>query len=358
MSDPGAPRVTMKMIADRLRVSVSTVSLALREHPGISEETRARVRGAAKDMGFTHNPVVAQLMSELRRSRLRGGARTIALLNAHPRADAFADPAALASIAEGCRRRAAFQGYGCDSFWLHDPKLGPRSLGRILITRGIRGAIVIGLRDQAEVLRRHRALWDRCAAVVVGPRPREVGLSNCGVDGFALVREAVARALELGYRRPALVVEAAEEGFWEGRLGAGMWSARRVLPEADRLEDFSGPLEAPADARAFHEWRLRARPDVLLALHVTTLARRLTEASVDVPREIGLIALDRANGAAEFAGMDPRGDLLGEVAVDLLAGLLATNETGLPATPRSISIGATWSPGPTVRDSRERVASG
>lgn len=42
----------MRMIADRANVSPTTVSLALRSHPSISEETQKRVKTIAKDLGY------------------------------------------------------------------------------------------------------------------------------------------------------------------------------------------------------------------------------------------------------------------------------------------------------------------
>src|SRR5262245_5628506 len=48
--------VRLKDIAERLGISVSTVSLALREAPQIAEETRVRVREAAAHLGYIHRP--------------------------------------------------------------------------------------------------------------------------------------------------------------------------------------------------------------------------------------------------------------------------------------------------------------
>lgn len=47
--------VTIKDIANKLRLSYSTVSRALADHPKISDETRARVRDLATSMGYVPN---------------------------------------------------------------------------------------------------------------------------------------------------------------------------------------------------------------------------------------------------------------------------------------------------------------
>ena len=43
---------TQKEIAERIGVSVATVSRALNDQPGVSSEMRARILGAASDMGY------------------------------------------------------------------------------------------------------------------------------------------------------------------------------------------------------------------------------------------------------------------------------------------------------------------
>lgn len=53
----------MRDVADHLGVSVSTVSLALRDDPRISDNTRRQVRAAAAEVGYTTNLVGALLRS-------------------------------------------------------------------------------------------------------------------------------------------------------------------------------------------------------------------------------------------------------------------------------------------------------
>lgn len=47
---PGNRRVTLADIAKRAEVHVTTVSLALRNHPRLPEKTRSRIQKLAKEM--------------------------------------------------------------------------------------------------------------------------------------------------------------------------------------------------------------------------------------------------------------------------------------------------------------------
>lgn len=57
MARPPSPRVNLASIAERLGVSISTVSRALRGQDGIHQETRSRIVGLAHQMGYSLRPV-------------------------------------------------------------------------------------------------------------------------------------------------------------------------------------------------------------------------------------------------------------------------------------------------------------
>lgn len=54
-------RVTIKDIAEKLGLATSTVSLALKDHPGISQKTREKVKKMAKKMGYVPDPMAKAL---------------------------------------------------------------------------------------------------------------------------------------------------------------------------------------------------------------------------------------------------------------------------------------------------------
>lgn len=338
----------MSTIAERAGVSKNTVSLALRHDPQIPAATRARIERIAHELGYARNPVVAQLMTELRKAHPAGYRRTIALLNANQDAQAFARHPTIPAYVEGCRRRAAQLGYALDEFWLHSPDLYGERLNRVLRARGIRGVIVVGLMKENRLPPRFSVTWQNHAVVVTGVRTREPTLSFACVDHHALVREAMERARLLGYRRPGLVLERAIDRLVEGRFGSGFWTAQQAMPEAERVPPFLDVEAARAEPGRFLAWFRKHRPDVILTLH--TVAREwLEQAGLRAPRDVGLVQLERRRGCEDWAGMDQHNDLTGEAAVDMLLSALHNEEPGLPVAPRATLIGASWTDGATVR---------
>ncbi len=338
----------MAMLARELGVSKNTVSLALRPDPQIPAATRERVQAAAKRLGYALHPVVSHLMAQLRQSHTGTPHHTLALLNANRDRDALRSHPTLPPYVEGVKRRAAQQGYGVDTFWLHDPQLdGPR-LNRILRARGIRGLVVVGMMDENRLPERFAATWQRHACVVTGVRTHEPTLSFCCVDHHALVLQAVERVLALGYRRPGLVIDGQIDRLVEGRFSAGMWVGQQALPEAQRVEPFYDVEAARADSELFYRWLDREKPDVVFTLY--NVVRRWAEArGLRVPRELGLVQLERRSDPLDWAGMDQHNDRTGEAAVDMVISLLHRQELGVPEYPRATLVGASWVDGATVR---------
>lgn len=342
------PRVTLTTIARETGVSKNTVSLALRHDPQIPPATRERILRVAQRLGYVRNPVVAELMSELRRRGRGDYRRTLALVNANADRQAFARHPTLPTYVAGCRRRAAFHGYRLDEFWLHDPELYGERLHRILHARGIRGIVLVGLMHDNHLPARFASLWPRHPCVATGARTRSPTLSYCCVDHHALVLEAVEQALKLGYRRPALVVDAVIDRLVDGRFGAGMWAGQTSLPPEDRSEAFTRVEEARTDPSLFRDWFEKNRPDVILTLY-TRVRTWLEAMGRRVPRDVGLIQLELRPDTPDWAGMDQHNDLTGEAAVDMLVELVHRQETGVPDFPRATLMGPSWVPGATVR---------
>lgn len=341
-------RVTMSTIAAKAGVSKNTVSLALRHDPQIPAATRSRIEKIARELGYAKNPVVSQLMAELRKAHPAGYRRTFALLNANADQQAFTRHPTVPDYVAGCRRRAGQLGYKLDEFWLHDPELYGERLNRILRTRGIRGVIVAGLMRENRLPTRFSVTWQHHAVVVTGVRTHEPTLSFACVDHHELVLEAMARARRLGYRRPALVLERAIDDLVDGRFGAGFWVGQRTLPEADRVPAFLDVELARDEPGRFHDWFREHRPDVVLTLH--TVAREwLSAMGVQSPRDVGLVQLERRRGCSDWSGMEQHNDLTGEAAVDMVVSLLHNSETqGLPDSPRATLINASWADGSTT----------
>lgn len=337
----------MATIAKQAGVSKNTVSLALRGDPQIPLTTRERIADIARELGYQRNPVMAQLMVELRKTRPAGYRRTLAVLNANHDPDALRNHPTLPPYLEGIKQRATFHGYQLNEFWLHDPELYGERLNRILKARGIRGILIVGLMKENRLPDRFAATWATQACVVTGVRTRGPTLSFACSDHHALVLEAMEQAQRLGYQRPALVVDEHIDQLVEGRFSASMWTAQKALPARRRLPGFYHVEAARTEPAAFHAWREQHRPDVILTLY-SCVRDWLEQSGLSIPADIGLIQLERRTSHPEWAGLDQHNNQTGEAAVDMLISMLNHQEFGIPRHPRATLIGPTWVDGETT----------
>jgi DNA-binding LacI/PurR family transcriptional regulator len=341
-------KVTMQDIARRAGVSKNTVSLALRNSPQLRGETRRRIQKIARELGYQKNPTVAHLMAQLRANRTPGFKACLALLNANVDSVAFTKHPTVPTYVSGCRRRASQLGYSLDEFWLHDETLDGEKLNKILRSRGILGAIVVGLMKENRLPERFRSTWEQFPTVVTGVRTRNPALSFVCADQYALAVQAMEKALELGYQRPTLVLDYVIDRLVDGRFSAGVLIAQQNIPAVNRLKPFYFVAESKENPALFRRWLEKEKPDVILTLY-NVVKYWLEACDLRIPQDIGLIQLEWRKNGPEWAGMDQHNDIVGEAATEMVVSMVQNNEYGIPAFPRATLVETTWVDGKTVR---------
>ena len=329
-------------------MSKNTVSLALRNDPQISEATRTRIQGIAREMGYQLNPIVSNLMAQLRSSRQSPTTATLALINANENEHAFEEHPTIPRYVSGCRKRSQHLGYSMDTFWLNDPDLDASRLHRILVSRGIRGAVIVGLMNSNRLPESYNLIWNSFPCIVTGVRTRSPALSFASTDHHIIALRAFENARALGYKRPGLVLDQTIDDLVEGRFTAGYRIGQSALPDDQRLNPFYEVSAVAHDRAPFQAWYQREKPDVIFTLY-NGVRTWLEEMGLAIPRDIGLIQLEWRHDRPEWAGMDQHNDLSGEAAVDMVISMIHGNENGVPPFPRATLISGSWVEGKTVR---------
>ena len=69
---------------------------------------------------------------------------------------------------------------------------------------------------------------------------------------------------------------------------------------------------------------------------------------VRVPRDVGVVTLERREREAGLSGMEQNFERIGAAAVNSIIGMLHRGERGLPAVPEKILVDASWIEGDTL----------
>lgn len=337
---PGVSRVSIGDVAERARVSVGTVSNVLNRPEKVAETTRARVQEAIDHLGFVRNDAARQLKA--------GTSRWIGFVLHDVRNPFFAD------VARAAEQQAGK--HGLSVLLANSDDQPEREIVHINLfeQQRVRGLLVAPIGDvfsQLERLR-HRGL----AAVLVDRVAEGEPFSSVSVDDVAGGHLAASHLIEQGCRRIAFV---------GGPLG--------IRQVADRLQ---GALQATSEhedvllevllaegltvqhgrkaGTAIAQRPRASRPDGVFcandllavgALQAFTMLDRL-----NVPGDLALVGYDDISFASAtvvpLTSIRQPSILMGETAVDLLIGQIAT-----PASPPRQVV---FSPTLVVRESSVR----
>ena len=337
----------MADVARLAGVSKNTVSLSLKDSPLISEKTKKKILKVAASIGYEKNMIFSRFMSEIKMSGLKRYRETIALINANESHDAFKKHPTIPKYVEGIKRAAEREGFAINEFWLYDPDLSGRSLTRVLKTRGIRGGIVTGLMDNNRLPAKFKEVWSTFKFVITGVRTYEPTLNFSIADHYLIAYQAVQRALEYGYERPALVLDKKIDELIEGRFTGGFLRAQLNMPRENRIEPFFAVKEAREDISIFFDWYKRNRPNAIICLY-NSVKKWVDELGIKVPQELALIQLERRDSESEWAGLNQRNDLVGESAVERLSQLLYSPSVSHSGVPTATLVSPEWIDSATI----------
>lgn len=193
---PSNDRVTMAEIAEQSGVSLSTVSLVLRDKPGVGDETRQRVLDVAKELGY----ILKSPMSPYGPSLTNIGLILKAEPGRIPQSNQFYSHV-LAGIEESCRKRQINLLYAAMTV---DEDSHPLELPRILTEDDVAdGLLLVGAflnETLAQVVQRRST-----PVVLVDAYALADAYDSVVSDNFAGAYQAASYLIERGHRHIGLV---------------------------------------------------------------------------------------------------------------------------------------------------------
>lgn len=336
--------VSLREIAKEMGVSVATVSLALRNHPRISEPMRERVQQVAHEMGYKPNPMVTSLMAQMRGGRSNEAGSVLGWINNHSSVAAFHRKESFNyGLLMGARQRAEQLGFRLEEFHLKAAGMTTRRLKQILHTQAIRGVIIPPL----PAAKGHLSLnWDEYAAVAIGYSMLRPDIHRVSPNHYYNVRLAFRELVHLGCRRIGLALFGIKNSHTntDDRLDQ-RWNAvtllhQQALPAKERVPSLKYSED---DEKKLLQWFKRHRIQAIVGntnLPVTILEAAGYKQGVDFI----FVQLDWAPEMkmSTLAAVDQRERQVGAAAVDLLTSQINRNETGIPEVPKLIEIPGAW----------------
>ena len=330
-----ASRPTVKDIAREARVSLSTVSYALRNSKRISQKTRDRIQKVAASMGYRRNPYISALMAEIGRGRKIRSVENLALIWPQGSRDYCHSEGFCRQIVNGVRARASILGYDVCQFWMEEDKISGKRLSSILFTRNIRGIIFAPAFFSASLS--IEMDWDRFATVALGHAQWNPEMHRAMPNHYLAVRECILRLEQKGCKRLAAV-------FSEDiNTRTDLSQEASFLTHHPQRRDARGLIYLAKESNLEHipQWLRSAKADgVLFGRH--EILDTCMKMDPNLFRSCIPVTLDWMRSKQNVSGILFRYDLVASSAVDLLAAQLQANETGIPRHPHILMMRGDW----------------
>ena len=350
-------RVTLSDIAKKAGVHVTTVSLALRDHPRIPESTKKRIRDLAESMGYQPDPLLTALASYRMRGRQPRFQSAIAYLTNWVTEWGWKQATGHREFFMGAESRARELGYKLEHFWLRAPNLTQARLSKILQARGITGLILASHgREMGDAL---NLAWSKFCCVKIDFFPHKPLVHNITNYQSDIVRLAMRKAIEAGYRRPGLVMHRGWDHAVDHNWMAGYLCEQQQLDEADRIPAFIYPGLHPMenwlrendstivpDPGEFEGWRCRYKPDIILS-NSAFVAPVFKKLKLKIPKDLAFADLFLTDCSGETAGVRQNHETVGALAVELVSAKLNHSKRGIPEFPTTTFVEGTWFDGAT-----------
>lgn len=270
---------SVRAIADELGISVATVSRALNNHPGVSEETRKRVLHAADKSGY--KPSVGRKPTNV---------IGLAYPDEPVRADFGAFEAALlAGILEGVSERR----FDLTFLSVHRDKHHDETYEQFFNRKGVRGVIVRPLEDTALA---ESIAADGFPMVLVADRSDDPRVNYIDSDSRRTSRAAVEHLVSLGHRRIGLAIHRVadsdhrdrEAGYRDGLKAAGLAVDDSLIVRAEASPEGGGMMLM----------RLLDQPNPPTAIYFTNplstvgALHRCLQLGIRVPKDLSIVGFD------------------------------------------------------------------
>ncbi len=334
----------MQMVARRAKVSVATVSRALRGHPSVSTETCERIKAIANEMGYRPNPLVSALIAGRRRPRAADGAAVLAYITSTPVSEDARQAVNYWEFYRGARDRAEELGYRLEEFCLRSPGMSAPRISQILHTRGIFGAVIAPVPTTMKTLDLD---YSRIAVAAIGLSLRRPRLHRVSPDYYQAMRVTLRELTARGYRRIGFAPRDEVDRRFDRQWTARFLAYQEDIPRKDRVPLL--PLvKSNRITGTFLSWVRKYTPDVVISSDIRELAA-LENEGFSMPADLGYVHLGVVPRYGDVAGIDQNAALVGAGAVDLASAQLYRSEFGLPTKPKMVLLGGEWRDGGTVR---------
>jgi LacI family transcriptional regulator len=332
--------ISIKDVAAKAGVAVSTVSLALRNSMRLKQETRDHVRRVADELGYQRNPVFAALgASNKRRSdSSRGMPLAWVFQCASQERTGPWKP-----VFDAAAVRAKALGFQLTPYHLDEFRSAAQAK-RVLYARGVVGVVIEYFENPDTVL---AVDWSPFSVVACGAFSQPLPFDMVRDTNFLTGRAAYRAVWDRGYRRIGIAALHHEPAFFDdwGRIGGALASEVELRGHLGDVPPLTCSIR---DHNHVVDWLRRHQPEAVLGFPPYLYDDLIAE-GFQVPRDFGFASMALfPEQVGHIAGTIHNYAGLGVAVIDSLDANIRMGIRGRVALPRNQIIQATWHNGVTL----------
>ena len=222
-------RITLKDLAKELALSASTISRALDNHPGISPETKEKVKLKAEELGFTRNSIAASFRKS----------KTLTIAVIAPRIDIHFHSLVISGIEEYAYKT----GYNVTIFQSRDSLKREKKITETL-QNNMFGGVIICQASETKAYEHFKKLTKMKMPIVFYDRvPTGLEASKIIINDYESSFRATEHLIEVGCKRIAHIGGSQSTGIFKSRFeGYEAALKKHNLPVHKELVHFTKDL--------------------------------------------------------------------------------------------------------------------
>lgn len=339
-------RVTLKDIAAKVGVTKTTVSLALRDSPGVSSAMREQIRRVAGELGHVVDPILHRL-AEYRQTdgttRFQG---LIAWVNHWQHPEDLRRFHEFEQYWRGAKLAAKRMGYRLKQFtWPADCPANVAT--QKLLQSGVLGLLIP---PHPPEVKWDDFDWSKFSLIRFGLSVRQVDSNLVTADHQRGMVMAIKRIHDYGYRRIGLVYNQAHDRSMGGNHYGGFLWAQKLLDIEHPIPPLDSEIKTAGllakTRRNLDAWMKKYQPDAILTARPET-PELLRELGYQIPRDVALASTSLYDVSVD-AGIDQCSYAIGQIAAEMLIKQITLNERGEPAEPCRVLVESRWQDGKSL----------
>lgn len=332
LPSPSRSRPSLRKIAAQLGISHATVSLALRNHAGVSSHTRDLVQRTAEQLGYRPNPQGAKPIHQVAVVRQKKLNATLAAITDHVEAR---EPYHVAALRFGAQHAATALGYRLEVFRVRVRERRYWILDKMLRNPDVEGILLFPTVGSVDIS--NYVDWKRLPVIATTHQVTAPEFHRVVADQRGNTLSLCEHLVSLGHRRLGYVGNGMSDHAPERRLAEAV--SRLNAQSADETITLS--LHPGLDRSSLRDWFDLERPEVIVT-ETDVDAEGLADELGAKRRQQVQFAIYEHAGSPRWSGIDHRYRAIGAAAVSQLHARIQSGEKGIPDVPTTMTIKGEW----------------